>query len=241
MPEPLDPTVPSPSPAPSPEPAPSGPPDRAAAEVRIAEIRGDLAHPFHRGDPTALREMALLYETVHGTAAAASGATVAPNLDYEIAMPPGRTEETFTAVDRSIATAACRAFNLSESEANPVVNWILDASQPKPTVAEGRSIPSREVAAERLQSHWGAHYPRMMAQAKAALEVLDQRRGGRPGELREEFDRTRAGNHPQVIMELARLGALLGHDPEASQLIAKYEPRFREEYMQARQHGRRAR
>ena len=227
---------------PTPAPSPSGPVDRDAAAVRIAEIRADLSHPFHKGNPAALREMSLLYETVYGSAPAASGATVATALDYEVPMPPGRTPDTFTPVDQAIATAACRGFNLSESEASPVVNWILDASQPKPAVAEGlRSIPSPSAAAESLRNHWGMHYPKQMAQARAAFEILDQRRGGRPGELKEEFDRTKAGNHPAVIKEFAKLGALLARDPEASRLIAKYESEYREAYTDAQRRVRRDR
>jgi len=236
---PLDPPPP-PSPGAPPNLAPpSGGLDRATAEARIAAIRADLSHPFHRGAPAELAEMTRLYEVVHGTAAAPSGASVAPNLDYTIALPPGRTPEDFSPVEQAIATAACHAFNLSESEANPVVAWILDARHPKPAVAEGRATLTRETAAERLQQHWGAHWPKQMAYARAALTVLDSRRGGRPGELREEFERTGAGNAPGVIMEFAKLGAALARDPEAQRLIAEYEPEYAEEYAQRRRAGRR--
>ena len=76
-----------------------------------------------------------------------------------------------------------------------------------------------------------------MAQARAALELLDLRRGGRKGELVEAFTSHAAGNHPSVIREFARLGALMRHDPEGKKLIEKYEKTFRDTYAKAR--GRR--
>jgi hypothetical protein len=38
------------------------------ARRKIAEIRADRTHPYHRGDRDALAEMQALYEVVSGTA-----------------------------------------------------------------------------------------------------------------------------------------------------------------------------
>jgi hypothetical protein len=180
--------------------------------------------------------MASLYEQAHGTADAPSGATLPPDLSYEVAVPPGYTPETFTKIDQSIASAACAGYGLSESEANPIVAWIVDARHPRPPLPADRG-PSFEVAEKSLMDFWGAHYGQMMGQARAALELLDLRRGGRKGELVEAFTSHAAGNHPAVIKEFARLGALMKNDPEGKKLIDKYEKKFADAYAKAR--GRR--
>jgi hypothetical protein len=90
-------------------------------------------------------------------------------------------------------------------------------------------MPSALEAENRLKATWGPqHFARQMGLAEAALEMLERTRGGRPGALRERFEKTGVGNHVGVIRELARLGGFYAgtHDPDFLRLVDKFAKKF---------------
>ena len=105
-----------------------------------------------------------------------------------------------------------------------------DARHPEPALPTGQAIPSAAVAEMRLHEKWGAHYPRQMALAEAALVRLDETRGGPEGALRRRFRETGAANMPEVIQELARYGGLLHgtRDPGFRALVERFEADYRQ-------------
>ena len=205
-------TVTNPAAPPSPAAPALDRPDVAEAQARIAAIRGDPTHAFHRGDRAAVDQMARDYTIVHGTAPVGTGARLA-------ADPASALQGPLDAQSRQAFDETFQQAGVPGDVGQAVVDVFLGVRDELPEAAIGAARMTEAQGVRALEDEVGPEEARqILAKGRRVVDVLKSLSPDVKDRIEYALNASGAGNLPGVLRQFAAYHDL---EPEAARRLVE--------------------